>query len=307
MIEVKDLVKEFGTFRAVNKVSFKVEPGEVLGFLGPNGAGKSTTMRIITGFLPPTEGTVLVGGLDVQKDPVGVRQQIGYLPESAPSYEEMSVTEFLRFIAEARGFKGAERDKNVDRAMDITALNDVKNQIIETLSKGYRQRVCFSQALVHNPPVLILDEPTDGLDPNQKHEMREVIRGMAEEKTIILSTHILEEMEAVCTRAIIIAKGELLVDGTPAELSAMSRFYNAVTLKTTETKDISSALEKIKGVASVERSSAGNQTRYQVFPEKGGVILPDVTRYLEGEKIHIEEVFSEPGRIDEVFRRVTTE
>ena len=310
MIEVRKLVKKFGAISAVDGISFTVQPRQVLGFLGPNGAGKSTTMKIITGFIPPTSGTVLVGGKDVQEDPIGVRLQIGYLPENAPSYAEMTVTEFLRFIAEVRGFRGAERDARVDRVTELTAMADVRHQIIDTLSKGYRQRVCFAQSLVHDPPVLIMDEPTDGLDPNQKHEMRQVIRQMGEEKTIVLSTHILEEMEAVCNRAIIIARGKIVADGTPDELAARSRYQNAVILRTQTASDgLVEQLRAVAGVSAVERTPAisGGATTFSIFPENNRVILPEVTRFLEQNKIAFEEVFVERGRIDEVFREVTAD
>jgi ABC-2 type transport system ATP-binding protein len=221
MIEVKGLVKTYGAKRAVDGVSFKVNRGDILGFLGPNGAGKSTTMKMITGFLRPTAGTALVDGHDVTQDPVAVKRRIGYLPESAPAYGEMTVQEFLGFIAEARGFRSAaERTAQVDRAISLTHLDPVRRQSIETLSKGYKQRVGFAQALLHNPPVLVLDEPTDGLDPNQKNEVRSLIKSMAAEKAVILSTHILEEVEAICTRVIIISQGRVVVDETPAQLQA---------------------------------------------------------------------------------------
>lgn len=310
MIEVRKLVKKFGEISAVDGISFTVQPRQVLGFLGPNGAGKSTTMKIITGFIPPTSGTVLVGGKDVREDPIGVRLQIGYLPENAPSYAEMTVTEYLRFIAEVRGFRGAERDGRVERVTELTALADVRHQIIDTLSKGYKQRVCFAQALVHDPPVLIMDEPTDGLDPNQKHEMRQVIRRMGEEKTIILSTHILEEMEAVCNRAIIIARGKIVADGTPDELAARSRYQNAVILRTHTASDgLVEQLRAVAGVSAVERTPtiSGGATTFSIFPENNQVILPEVTRFLEQNKIAFEEVFVERGRIDEVFREVTAD
>ena len=309
MIEVKNLVKQFGGMTAVAGISFAVEKGEVLGFLGPNGAGKSTTMKIITCFIPPTSGTVHVGGKDIHTDSVAVREQIGYLPESAPSYGEMTVQEFLGFIAEVRGFPGAERDKRVDAVSDMTALGGVRNQIIETLSKGYRQRVCFAQALLHDPPVLILDEPTDGLDPNQKHEMREVIRRMGATKTIILSTHILEEMEAVCTRALIIAKGRIVADGTPDQLAAMSVNHNAVTLRTgPDTQgSLVDTLRAVPGVADVTATvePGGAGTRYLVVPSSKQVILPQITRMLEERRIPFDEVYSERGRVDEVFRTLT--
>ena len=220
MIEVQGLHKVYGSKSAVGGVSFTVNRGDILGFLGPNGAGKSTTMKMITGFLRPTAGTAIVGGFDVTIDPVAVKRQIGYLPESAPAYPEMTVAEFLGFIAEARGFKGAERTAKVERAIGLTHLDPVRHQTIETLSKGFKQRVGFAQAVLHDPPVLILDEPTDGLDPNQKNEVRALIKKLATEKAVVLSTHILEEVEAICTRIILISRGKVVVDETPAEFQA---------------------------------------------------------------------------------------
>jgi len=221
MIEVKNLVKHYGPIRAVDGVTFSVKQGDILGFLGPNGAGKSTTMKMITGFLPPTEGTVVLSGFDVRESPIEVKRRIGYLPENSPTYQEMTVEEFLHFIAEVRGFSSPEaRGKRVDEVTRTCRLTEVRRQVIETLSKGYRQRVGFAQAVLHDPPVLVLDEPTDGLDPNQKHEVRRIIAGMAENKAIILSTHILEEVDALCNRVIIIARGKVVVDETPAALRA---------------------------------------------------------------------------------------
>ena len=221
MIEVKGLVKTYGPKRAVDGISFSVKRGEILGFLGPNGAGKSTTMKMITGFLRPDAGTATVDGIDVTTDPVSVKRKLGYLPESAPAYTEMTVEEFLGFIADVRGFRnGDSKRAQVDRAIQLTHLSPVRKQTIETLSKGFKQRVGFAQALLHDPPALILDEPTDGLDPNQKIEVRTLIKNMAVEKTIILSTHILEEVEAICTRVIIISQGRVVADETPTQLRA---------------------------------------------------------------------------------------
>jgi ABC-2 type transport system ATP-binding protein len=221
MIEVKGLVKTYGAKRAVDGISFTVRRGEILGFLGPNGAGKSTTMKMITGFLRPDAGSALVDGIDVTVDPVAVKRRLGYLPESAPAYPEMTVGEFLGFIAEVRGFRTADaRRAQVDRAVALTHLESVRRQTIETLSKGYKQRVGFAQALLHDPPALVLDEPTDGLDPNQKNEVRSLIKSMAIAKAVILSTHILEEVEAICTRVIIISRGRVVADETPAQLQA---------------------------------------------------------------------------------------
>ncbi len=221
MIEVKGLVKTYGAKRAVDGVSFTVQRGEILGFLGPNGAGKSTTMKMITGFISPDGGTATVDGIDVTRDPVGVKSRVGYLPESSPAYPEMTVEEFLGFIAEVRGFRTRDaRRAQVERAITLTHLAPVRKQSIETLSKGFKQRVGFAQALLHDPPVLILDEPTDGLDPNQKIEVRSLIKSMAAAKTIVLSTHILEEVEAICTRVIIISRGQVVADETPEQLRA---------------------------------------------------------------------------------------
>lgn len=221
-VEVKALDKQFGTIHAVRDVSFSVKHGEVLGFLGPNGAGKSTTMKMIAGFLEPTAGTVIVNGNDVTTHPIEVKSSIGYLPEGAPSYSEMTVLSFLRFIAEIRGFEGKDAQQRIDEVVKKINLEAVLDQTIETLSKGFKRRVGMAQTIIHDPDVLIMDEPTDGLDPNQKHEMRSLIKEMAEKKAIIISTHILEEVDAICTRAIIIAAGQILFDGTPAELRGKS-------------------------------------------------------------------------------------
>ncbi|MCQ2389223.1 MAG: ABC transporter ATP-binding protein [Kiritimatiellae bacterium] len=218
MLKVENLKKNFGAFLAVKGISFTVEKGEVLGFLGPNGAGKSTTMRMITGFLTPSSGTAVVCGHDMAKEPVAAKACIGYLPESAPSYRAMTVEDFLLFAAKMRGFAGAEAKAKTDAVIEKARLADVRRQTIDTLSKGYRQRTCFAQAILHDPQVLIMDEPTDGLDPNQKFVVREMIREMSADKAIIISTHILEEVDAVCTRAIVIAGGEIKADGTPEEL-----------------------------------------------------------------------------------------
>ncbi|HRR32891.1 MAG TPA: ABC transporter ATP-binding protein [Kiritimatiellia bacterium] len=220
MLTVSNLRKDFGSFQAVKGVSFSVEKGEVLGFLGPNGAGKSTTMRMITGFIPPTAGTATICGHDITTDPVAAKRCIGYLPENAPSYHTMTVTDFLAFVGEVRGFSGKALHEKVENAIIKSRLENVRNQTIETLSKGYRQRTCFAQAILHDPQVLIMDEPTDGLDPNQKFVVRQMIKEMAADKAIIISTHILEEVDAVCTRAVIIAGGQVVANGTPAELRA---------------------------------------------------------------------------------------
>src|SRR6266404_1717101 len=231
MIRVQDLAKVFGTKHAVDGVSFAVERGEVLGFLGPNGAGKSTTMRMITGFIAPSAGTVTVGGFDVIEQPIPAKRLIGYLPENAPAYTDMTVFGFLNFTAEIRGLRGDAKKKAVNRVVEMCFLEAVLHQSVETLSKGYRHRTCFAQSIIHDPPVLVLDEPTDGLDPNQKHEVRTLIRKMGQTKAIIFSTHILEEVDAVCSRAIIIDRGRIVTNGTPQQLRQKSEYAGAVTAR----------------------------------------------------------------------------
>ena len=220
MIEINHLTKSYGPLLAVNDISFTVEPGQVLGFLGPNGAGKSTTMKMITGFLTPTSGSVRVCGHDVQANPIAAKSCMGYLPEGAPSYAEMTVRSFLDFIANVRNLGGDQRKRRLDDVIERLALQSVLEQAIETLSKGFKRRVGLAQALLHDPQVLILDEPTDGLDPNQKHQVRKLIGEMSKDKIIVISTHILEEVDAVCNRAIIISGGRLLADDTPKQLAA---------------------------------------------------------------------------------------
>jgi ABC-2 type transport system ATP-binding protein len=222
MIKVENLVKAFGAKLAVNDVSFTVERGEVLGFLGPNGAGKSTTMRMLTGFIPPTSGRITVGGYDIVDQPLAAKRLFGYLPENAPGYADMSVHGFLNFCAELRGLQGDARKRAVGHAVELCFLENVLYQSIDTLSKGYKHRTCLAQSLIHDPEVLIMDEPTDGLDPNQKHEVRNLIKHMGEKKAIIFSTHILEEVEAACSRVIIIDRGRIVANGTPQELKARS-------------------------------------------------------------------------------------
>ena len=218
LIEVDKLTKSFGPFIAVDNISFSLKRGEVLGFLGPNGAGKTTTMRMITGFLSPTKGSIKVCDNDVAKYPLEIKEKIGYVPEGAPLYGEMTVLNFLKFIADVRKIPTTKKDDAIDSAIKKLGLELVLFQQLETLSKGYKRRVGLSQAILHDPDVLILDEPTDGLDPNQKHEVRKLIKEMASTKAIIISTHILEEVDAVCTRAMIIAKGRMIIDKSPKEL-----------------------------------------------------------------------------------------
>lgn len=311
MIEVENLKKTFGPKVAVDNVSFSVQKGEVLGFLGPNGAGKSTTMRMVTGYLPPTEGKVRVGGHDVEEDPIGVKSLIGYLPENAPSYPDMTVWGFLNFAAEIRGLDGAERKRAIDRVVEMCFLQSVVHQSIDTLSKGYRHRTCFAQSIIHDPPVLIMDEPTDGLDPNQKHEVRNLIRKMGQEKVIIFSTHILEEVEAACTRAIIIDRGRIVANGTPDELKRKSEIAGTVSLKVggVSPEDV---VSKLSGLAEVEKSSILNKNashvHLRVFPKDGaefGTLARDIAGLSSKESWIVEELHTEEGRLDEVFRNIT--
>ena len=308
MIRVQDLKKFFGPKKAVNGVSFTVEKGEVLGFLGPNGAGKSTTMRMITGFLPPTEGEVTVGGFDVVEQPLQAKRLIGYLPESAPAYAEMTVASFLNFVAELRGLRGAAKGAAVDRAIEMCFLGSVKHQTVETLSKGYRHRTCFAQSIIHDPEVLILDEPTEGLDPNQKHEVRTLIRRMGERKAIIFSTHILEEVEAVCSRAIIIDRGQIVANGTPSELKQRSQYAGAVRVRLAQTDPtIAKRLSQFDGVGKVVTLGESPLT-LRIFPKERNTTR-DLARAIgEGaarEHWQLEELHTEEGRLDDVFRSIT--
>jgi ABC-2 type transport system ATP-binding protein len=307
MIDVRGLQRRFGPILAVDTVSFTVARGEVLGFLGPNGAGKSTTMKMITGFLAPTAGTAIVCGADIVADPIAAKRRIGYLPEGAPCYPDMSAASFLRFIARIRGFDGDEARRRIDLAVERTALHSVLAQPIETLSKGYKRRVGLAQALLHDPEVLILDEPTDGLDPNQKHEVRALINALAAEKAIVISTHLLEEVDAVCTRAIIIADGRILADGTPAELEARSRHHNAVRLTLAQDGlDAVQALMRLPGVASVEEVDDEDGRSLLIFPKNGHPIVAEVSDLVRAAQWPVTALRVERGRLDDVFRTITT-
>ena len=298
MIKINNLVKAFGAKRAVDGVSFAVERGEVLGFLGPNGAGKSTTMRMITGFIPPTSGTVTVGGHDVTEAPLQAKRLIGYLPEAAPSYPDMTVQGFLSFAAELRGLDGDARKKAIGRAVERCFLASVLHQSIDTLSKGYKHRTCLAQALIHDPEVLILDEPTDGLDPNQKHEVRNLIRELGKSKAVVFSTHILEEVDAACTRAIIIDRGRV-ANGTPAELRAMSTYAGAVTVHAQGAN-----APKLAQLGRVEAVDGA----WRVYPKAKGAagdLARAVVELASREGWKLDALRTEEGQLDEVFRRIT--
>ncbi|WP_373185503.1 ABC transporter ATP-binding protein [Halopseudomonas sp.] len=306
MIKISSLTKRFGEHVAVDNLSFDVSPGEVLGFLGPNGAGKSTTMKMLTGFLTPDGGSASVGGFDIQTQTLQAQQQMGYLPEGAPCYGDMRVKRFLEFIAEVRGFSGAEKHKRVAWAAEQLELNAVMGQSIETLSKGFKRRVGLAQAILHDPKILILDEPTDGLDPNQKYQVRKLIKQLAEgsNKIVVISTHILEEVSAVCTRAVVIAHGRLLADGTPEQLEARSRYHQAVTVALEQPVD-SQPLLALAGVDAVEVRPDGHLLT--VVAKPGEVIFPAVGQYAQDHGWQVRELSVERGRLDEVFRRLTAE
>ena len=308
MIKVQNLAKNFGAKRAVDGVSFSVERGEVLGFLGPNGAGKSTTMRMITGFFPPSGGSVSVGGYDIVQHGIQARRLIGYLPENAPAYTDMTVFGFLNFAAEIRGLHGDSRKKAVHRVVETCFLESVLHQTVETLSKGYRHRTCLAQSIIHDPDVLVLDEPTDGLDPNQKHEVRQLIRKMGENKAIIFSTHILEEVDAACSRAIIIDRGKIVANGTPQQLRQKSDWAGAVTLRVSGIN--AEALDqKLRHLPMVKRltvlNSEATSVTVRVFPKDNanGALASSIADAAQGWRI--EELHTEEGRLDEVFRSIT--
>lgn len=311
MIELRDLTKRFGGITAVDGVTLAAEPGEVLGFLGPNGAGKSTTMRMVTGFLRPTGGTASVAGHDITRDPMTVKRLIGYLPEGAPAYPDMTPEGYLRFIAQIRGLTGKARRERIGEVVALVHLEGVMRQPIETLSKGYKRRVGLAQAILHDPEVLILDEPTDGLDPNQKHEVRQLIRSMAgsgaRRKLIVLSTHILEEVEAVCTRAVVIARGKIVADETPAALQARSKRHNAVVLGVRgAVGGLAEALGRLESVHEVEElERSADRLRCRVVPEGGRLIVQEVREAATARGAAIEEIRVEAGRLDEVFRDIT--
>lgn len=303
-IEVKNLGKYFGDIKAVDDISFNVSKGEVLGFLGPNGAGKSTTMKILSCFISPDFGTALINGKDIINSPEDVKKIIGYLPENAPLYDEMTVNNFLSFIASVREIPCKAKLEALNRVYDLVSLKDVKNQIIGTLSKGFKRRVGLAQAILHDPKVLILDEPTDGLDPNQKHEVRQLIKTMAENKIIILSTHILEEVDEVCTRAIIISKGKIVSDSTPDNLRKKSITFGMVQLNLVDNKNLDQLLEYFKVVSEVERIEIINN-KINFYPKSGKEIINSIINTCKTKSLSIESINIDRGNLAEVFRKIT--
>jgi ABC-2 type transport system ATP-binding protein len=308
MIEIEGLTKRFGPITAVASLNLAVGRGEVLGFLGPNGAGKSTTMKMVAGFLAPDSGRVRLCGHDIETDTLAAQRQIGYLPEGAPAYPDMTPRQFLGFIAQVRGLSGETARAAIVSAVGKTELDPVLDQPIETLSKGFKRRVGVAQAILHNPPVLIMDEPTDGLDPNQKFAVRQLIRAMAPEKAIIISTHLLEEVEAVCTRAVIIDRGRIVADGTPAELLARSRHHNAVTviLPSDHSATVAARLKSMPEVADVEQKTINGSAAVTAFPKEGALLVENIGAMAARENWPVSELYAEAGRLDEVFRAVTT-
>ena len=309
MIEIDSLTKTYGQHTVVDNLSFECSPGEVLGFLGPNGAGKSTTMKMITGFVTPTAGTAIVSGHDVSEEPIEARRKLGYLPEGAPCYPEMTPASFLDFISDVRGLTGDHRQQRMAEVVSRLHLEPVLHQTIETLSKGFKRRVGLAQAIIHDPDVLILDEPTDGLDPNQKYEVRELIRSMSEDKLIVISTHILEEVEAVCSRAIIIADGAILADDTPQTLAATSRYHNAVRVTLDDENAFDAARAEIEKLDSVDTTESDRPHNMLVaIPKTGGdehAAWRDVSNLFADRQWNISSLQLEAGRLDDVFRQIT--
>jgi ABC-2 type transport system ATP-binding protein len=306
MITTINLSKRYGDNLAVDDLTFSVAPGEVLGFLGANGAGKSTTMRMIAGFIAPSAGQVSVCGHDIERAPVQAKSCMGYLPEGAPSYGEMTVAEFLDFVADVRGLTGERRRQRLAVVIDRLGLGPVIRQVVETLSKGFRRRVGLAQALLHDPQVLILDEPTDGLDPNQKHEVRRLINDLGKDKLVIVSTHILEEVHEVCTRAIIIANGRIVADETPAALEARSRYHHAVSLRFESASQHDAARREIALLPEVaEVESDARNLRLTAVPKPGANTLSAVSAIIVKNNWDVPELHLESGRLDEVFRSLT--
>ena len=309
MVRLDRLAKRFGPVHAVDEISFTVGRGEVLGFLGPNGAGKSTTMRMLTGFITPSSGSAQVMGFDVVRQQIEVKRLVGYLPEGAPLYGDMTVLAFLRFVAEMRGLDGEDGKRRMDAAIGRTQLDEVAHRPIETLSKGFKRRVGLAQAIMHDPPVLVLDEPTDGLDPNQKHGVRQLIAEMAGDKAIVISTHILEEVEAICTRAVIIARGRIVADARPDELKRRSRHHNAVrlTVNANLQPKLQPMLADLPGVRSVEVVGAVNGVASLLaMPDSGREIGHQVADLVRRSGLEVDEIVVEQGRLDDVFRDLTS-
>lgn len=305
MIEVKNLFKYYGHKKAVNGVNFTAKRGEVLGFIGQNGAGKSTTMRVITGFIPASEGSVLVDGVDIAEEPYSAKEKIGYLPESAPVYNNMTVQGFLKFCAEMRGFYKSERKRVVEEAIEACFLESVRHQTIDTLSKGYRHRTSLAQALLGNPDALILDEPTDGLDPNQKHEVRKLIRKLGKDKAIIISTHILEEVDAICDRLVLIDEGKVKFDGTPDEFRALGHLDGValLTCKDITAEKMEAVFSQCEFVKEVEKTASHS---VRIYPkDEDSDISYAIAHILLEHGWRATELTLHKGRLEDVFQQLT--
>lgn len=306
MISVVNVTKRFGDYIAVNNLSFDVNAGDIVGFLGPNGAGKSTTMKMLTGFLRADSGSITVDGLDIDKDPQAIQTKLGYLPEGAPAYSDMTVFQMLHFIADIRGLTGALKRSRLAEVIARVELQHVLDKTIEQLSKGFKRRVGIAQAILHDPEILILDEPTDGLDPNQKHQVRELIRSLSQDKLVIVSTHILEEVAAVCNRALIIAGGRKLFDDTPQALQRRSRYFEAVSMRFAEPLAESSVAELVGGF---DFEVGDRHHTVTVFPQEGdaGTLRDTLAARLTAQALAPLALYTEQGRLDEVFRSLTAE
>ena len=302
MISVKRLTKAFGSFVAVDDLSFEIQPGDIVGFLGPNGAGKSTTMKMLTGFLEPSAGEIAINGQAMPDERRSIQAQIGYLPEGAPAYSDMTVWQFLQFIAAIRGLRSDEKKQRIEQVISQVELHEVLDRPIEHLSKGFKRRVGLAQAIIHDPAILILDEPTDGLDPNQKHQVRALIQNLARDKIVIISTHILEEVAAVCNRAMIIADGKLKFDGTPEDLQRQSRYYKAVTVHFEHLTDIG-GLTSMLCVDDFEIDSRSG--RVTLFAHNQQDILAPISHYIQDHNLPVDTLYAEQGRLDDVFRQLT--
>ena len=308
MISANGVSKRFGHLQAVNDISLNLSRGEVLGFLGPNGSGKSTTMKMITGFLKPDKGQIEICSINMLTNPIAAQRHLGYLPEGAPAYDDLTTHDYLSFIADIRQFTGTSKQRAIDYAVDRTNISSVLHQPIGTLSKGFKRRVGLAQALLHNPDVLILDEPTDGLDPNQKHEVRTLIREISPDKAIIISTHILEEVETICDRALIIANGRIVADGTPQEFEQRSRYFNAVslTLPASSADLVRTELANIQGVSEVERESSDESAILIALADQSNDILPSIASTAQQQRWPIQQLHLKQIQLDDVFRDITT-
>lgn len=306
MLQGTELSKCFGNKVAVDDLSFSVGRGEVLGFLGPNGAGKSTTMKMVAGFLQPDRGSVAIDGIDLESDPIKAKSRLGYLPEGIPLYADMPVHSFLAFVGRIRGLRGRKLTESIARVVSDVCLREVLTASISTLSKGYKRRVGIAQALLHDPPALVLDEPTDGLDPKQKDQVRALIESIAPKKAIMLSTHILEEVEAMCTRVVLINRGKVVVDSTPAALCAKSSRHNLVQLRVSDVsvQHAENSLASIDGVERVEYNL--EEQAFDIVPNNGHSIIQQVTQVAVSSGWVIEKLTEEKGRLDDVFRQLTT-